>query len=79
MALPTTLHVFESTELLGYMAAGLVLMTFSVRSMALLRSLALLSNVAFVAYAWLAGLAPVLALHMILLPLNAWRLWQEVG
>jgi hypothetical protein len=66
------------TELLGYLASSLVLMTFSVRSMALLRLLALLSNVAFVGYAWTAGLAPVLLLHTMLLPLNLWRLWQEV-
>jgi hypothetical protein len=43
-----------------------------------LRALALLSNLAFMGYAWSAGLAPVLALHLMLLPLNAWRLWQEL-
>lgn len=66
------------TELLGYLASGLVLMTFSVRSTIALRALGLLSNLAFVVYAWLAGLAPVMTLHLALLPVNAWRLWQEL-
>jgi hypothetical protein len=68
----------DGTEWLGYLASGLVLMTFSVRSTVALRALALLSNLAFIGYAWCAGLAPVMTLHVVLLPLNAWRLWQEV-
>lgn len=69
----------NGTELLGYLAASLVLLTFTVRSITRLRALAMVSNLVFVAYAWSAGLAPVLMLHLVLLPLNAWRLWQEAG
>ncbi|HSW24010.1 MAG TPA: hypothetical protein VLJ62_14695 [Burkholderiaceae bacterium] len=63
-------------DLLGYAAAGLVLITFLAQSMTMLRALAIASNVLFIAYALVAGLPPVLVLHALLLPLNAWRLWQ---
>ncbi|CAN7763333.1 hypothetical protein LJR084_007271 [Variovorax sp. LjRoot84] len=57
-------------DLLGYAAAALVLATFSARSMTALRSLAIASNLLFIAYAALTWLPPVLALHALLLPLN---------
>ena len=63
-------------DLLGYAAAGLVLITFLAQSMTALRAIAIASNVMFIAYALVAGLPPVLLLHALLLPLNAWRLWQ---
>jgi hypothetical protein len=63
-------------DFLGYAAAGLVLITFLAQSMTTLRAIAIASNVLFIAYAVAAGLLPVLALHTLLLPLNAWRLWQ---
>ncbi|HEY6513768.1 MAG TPA: hypothetical protein VI032_17440 [Burkholderiaceae bacterium] len=65
-----------SSDLLGYAAAGLVLVTFLAQSMTTLRGLAIASNVLFIAYALVAWLPPVLVLHALLLPLNAWRLWQ---
>jgi hypothetical protein len=67
------------TDLLGYLAAGLVLLTFSTRSIRALRSVAIASNLMFIVYALAAELPPVLALHALLLPLNAWRLWQARG
>jgi len=67
------------TELLGYAAAALVLAAFSVRSIVVLRSVALASNVLFIAYAVCAHLPPVLALHMALLPVNVWRLCEARG
>jgi CRP/FNR family cyclic AMP-dependent transcriptional regulator len=66
----------DLSDLLGYVAAGLVLVTFSVRSMTALRSVAIASNVMFIAYAVAAQLMPVLILHALLLPLNIWRLRQ---
>ena len=60
----------------GYSAAGLVLATFCMRSMSALRWVAIISNVAFIAYAYLRGLGPVLLLHSLLLPINVWRLAQ---
>jgi len=65
-----------TSELLGYSAAGLVLITFLARSITTLRAIAIVSNVLFIAYALLAWLPPVLVLHALLLPINAWRLWQ---
>jgi hypothetical protein len=61
----------------GFGAAGLVLATFCMRSMSALRWLAIASNVAFIAYAYLRGLAPVLLLHTLLLPVNICRLAQQ--
>lgn len=64
------------TNEIGFAAAGLVLATFCMRSMKPLRRVAIASNVAFIAYAYLAGLAPVLLLHVVLLPVNVYRLTQ---
>jgi hypothetical protein len=61
---------------IGFGAAGLVLATFCMRSMSALRWVAIASNVAFIAYGYLGGLAPVLLLHMLLLPVNICRLAQ---
>jgi CRP/FNR family transcriptional regulator, cyclic AMP receptor protein len=67
---------FVTSDLLGYAAAALVLITFLAQSMVTLRAVAIASNVMFLIYALVAGLPPVLTLHALLLPLNAWRLWQ---
>jgi hypothetical protein len=65
-------------ELIGYLASLLVLMTFCMSGMVALRAVAIASNVAFIAYAALAGISPVLVLHALLLPMNAYRLLQAV-
>ncbi len=65
-----------TANLLGWAAAALTLLTFYSTNMQRLRLLALSANGAFVAYAWLAGLTPVLALHLTLIPLNLYRLMQ---
>lgn len=64
----------NATDGLGYLAALLVLAAFSMRDMVALRVLAIASNLAFVAYAALVQIHPVLLLHALLLPMNAWRL-----
>ena len=63
-------------NLVGYLAASLVLATFCMRSMSRLRLMALASNLAFIAYGYLANLKPVLVLHAVLLPVNAYQLVQ---
>lgn len=65
-------------EPIGYLASLLVLATFSVRGMVALRLLAIASNLAFIAYAALAGIHPVLLLHGLLLPVNLLRLLQAL-
>lgn len=62
----------------GYIACTLVLATFSMKTMWALRLTAIASNVAFIAYAELAHLPPILILHSVLLPLNLLRLKQEL-
>lgn len=64
------------TESLGYAAALLVLLTFSMRTMVHLRAVGIASNVFFVAYGYMSGAYPIMILHCILLPLNALRLYQ---
>ena len=65
-------------DALGYLASVLVLATFCMRGMVPLRLMAIASNVAFIVYAGLAGLGPVLLLHVLLLPLNVHRLLQAL-
>jgi len=64
------------TEALGYIAALLVLFTFSMKTMVQLRVVGILSNVFFIGYGYMSGAYPIMLLHCILLPLNFLRLWQ---
>jgi hypothetical protein len=66
-----------NADWLGWAASALVLATFCMQGMVALRLTALASNVAFIAYGASAGIDPVLMLHVVLLPLNAWRLAQS--
>lgn len=63
-------------EVIGYIASALVLAAFSMKSMRLLRTTAIASNVVFIAYALAANMHPILVLHSILLPVNVCRLAQ---
>jgi CRP/FNR family cyclic AMP-dependent transcriptional regulator len=62
----------------GYFASALVFITFFMRSRTRLRQVAIASNVAFITYGIVGDVIPVLTLHVLLLPLNIWRLW-EIG
>lgn len=63
-------------DLAGWTAAALMVSTFASRQARVMRPLAVLTNLAFVSYGVLAWLPPVLALHLLLLPINLWR-WAE--
>jgi CRP/FNR family transcriptional regulator, cyclic AMP receptor protein len=63
-------------ESLGYIAAFLVFLTFSMKTMVPLRIVGIASNVFFIAYGYLNPAYPLLVLHMALLPLNIFRLRQ---
>ncbi|MCA3242100.1 MAG: cyclic nucleotide-binding protein [Rubrivivax sp.] len=65
-----------NNDLLGWLAALATLGCFASHDMLRLRILALVANAAFVAYGAQTGLLPVLVLHLVLAPVNAWRLWQ---
>jgi hypothetical protein len=53
-----------------------VLLTFTTKEMRPLRIMAILSNLAFITYGLLDAILPVLALHIVLLPLSVFRLNQ---
>ena len=59
---------------IGFIASGLVLATFGMKDMVNLRIVAICSNIAFIVYGIVLDLPPVLILHVMLLPLNGWRL-----
>jgi CRP/FNR family transcriptional regulator, cyclic AMP receptor protein len=61
---------------IGYLASVLVLVTFCMGTMLNLRAVAICSNLAFIGYGLGAQLYPVLALHLVLLPLNATLLFR---
>lgn len=64
------------SEVAGFIACVLVLATFAMRDMRLLRATAICSNLAFIVYGGLNWLLPVLALHLLLLPLNILRMTE---
>jgi hypothetical protein len=63
---------------IGFLASALVLAAFGMKDMVNLRIVAICSNFAFIAYALVLHLLPILVLHVILLPLNGWRLAQAL-
>src|SRR4051794_31870459 len=70
----------------GWLAAALVFSSFFMKTMVLLRMIAICSNIAFMTYALLGlnygvfgRVYPILVLHASLLPLNVIRLRQQRG
>ena len=63
-------------DLVGYLAAGLVIAAFCMKDIMHLRIVGVASNVAFLTYGVAFGLTPVWLLHLVLLPVNLGRLWQ---
>jgi CRP/FNR family transcriptional regulator, cyclic AMP receptor protein len=70
--------IMTDCSAIGFVASALVLAAFGMKDMVNLRIVAICSNVAFITYAVMLNLPPILILHVILLPLNAWRLAQEL-
>ncbi|MGY4282660.1 hypothetical protein ACVWXO_001880 [Bradyrhizobium sp. LM2.7] len=60
------------SKTVGSLASALVLITFTMKDMPMLRIIAVFSNIAFIAYGILDWL--VIGLHLLLLPLNLLRL-----
>jgi hypothetical protein len=65
-------------EVFGWLGAFLTLGAYSMRSMLPLRCAALGANVAFIIYGASVHVYPVLILHLTLLPLNLYRLWEII-
>lgn len=68
------LHNENLPDILGWCACLLMLATFCCQRPQPLRLFAVAANLAFIAYGLTADLAPVLALHLTLLPVNLYRL-----
>jgi membrane-associated protease RseP (regulator of RpoE activity) len=66
--------VLDLCQCTGYFASVLVLATFAMRNMRLLRITAILSNIAFITYGVLYRLPPIIGLHLLLLLINLVRL-----
>lgn len=65
-------------DLVGYAASAGVLATFCMSTMVPLRTVAICSNILFVMFGALAHVYPVLLLHLVLLPINGFRLRQAL-
>jgi len=63
-------------EIIGYLGAAVVICTYSMKTMVPLRIFGMTSNVVLITYGFLGGAYPTLVLHLILLPLNARRLYE---
>ena len=61
---------------LAVLGTALLFASFLVRSMLKLRALALASNVFFLAWGYVEWLWPTLAINSVILPLNAWHIWD---
>ena len=77
-AILTKSSIVTNTAAIGFIASALVLAAFGMKDMVNLRIVAICSNVAFITYALMLNLPPILVLHVILLPVNGWRLMQEL-
>ena len=61
---------------LAVIGTVLLCASFLVKSMLMLRALALASNVFFIAWGYVEWVWLTLALNSFILPLNAWRIWE---
>lgn len=66
-------------EAVGWIASILTIGTYAMNTMMPLRILAISSSLFFMAYAVLLQLWPLLAMELILIPINTYRLWQIVA
>ena len=72
----TTHHIIQAV---GWLAVVLKLATFATHSMIPLRVLAMASSVCFIIYSGVFHVWPLLVIELILLPLNAYRLYEIIA
>ena len=70
---------FQWIETVGWLASALTVATYAMNTMMPLRILAIASSMCFAIYAAVLQLWPLLAMELILLPINIYRLWQLVS
>lgn len=63
-------------EIIGYAAAAVSFVTYSMKTMIPLRISGIVANILFIIYGSMTGIHPTLILHLILLPMNCVRLYQ---
>jgi hypothetical protein len=68
----------NATQAIGWCACALMLVTFWCETVWCLRTFAVAANLAFIVYGWRGDLLPVMALHLLLLPVNAHRLYKAL-
>lgn len=66
-------------EAVGWLAAALKVATFRMNAMIPMRIVSLASSVCFIIYAGMFQIWPLLAVELILLPVNAYRLYEIVA
>jgi hypothetical protein len=67
---------FDWVEAIGWFASLLTVATYAMNTMIPLRILAIASSVCFATYASILQLWPLLAMELLLLPINLYRFWQ---
>jgi hypothetical protein len=65
-------------ETIGFLGTGCAISAYAMRRMLPLRIAAVLSSLFFFAYGALIGSAPMIAMELILLPVNGLRLFELV-
>lgn len=63
-------------EIVGFIGTGLTFAAWGMRGAVALRAFGIASSVAFLSFGLLSETWPVVATELVLLPLNAFRLWQ---
>ena len=66
-------------ETVGWLAAALKLGTFQMKSMVPLRVLAMASSIFFIFYSGMLQIWPLLAVELVLLGMNAYRLYEVIA
>lgn len=72
------LAVKSYVEILGFVGAGLMVVTLAMRTMVPLRVVGIVSSICQIGFALLAGILPMLIQHSILLPMNMYRLYEQM-
>jgi len=70
---------FDTTELIGYLASVLVVISLAMTSVIRLRTISLAGSVAFVVYGVLLGSVPIMVTNFAVAGLNIWFLRAEIG
>ena len=65
-------------EIIGFVGAALMVATLAMKTMIPLRAVGIISSIFQIAFALLAGITPMLIQHSVLLPMNVYRLYEQV-